>query len=548
VDRSADVAYTREDLPEAAEVDEPLELAPMSFGGAADPAPTQEAIPSGLPASALPASALPASDLPASALPYDSVTDGSGDFSLHMPHEAPDPMEAGAFADGGAHDNEFDIDAAEPAPKRGRRTWLVPVVAGLGVPALFGIYLLANSILSKPGEPAGNDEGAMTPVPEMPPVQAGQGAGEGWVDWDGLHGEETATESGMAGQPNQAAPGAGSTREPVSLQLSSPPEGGMEFTKPEAGKVDPVDAARQERQRREESDAADRLAEEAAARYRSETPEPGVNVAPAPPAPAPTEPPAANPLASLETIKVTAPPAEDHDAVREQVAAVRGALAGKEFERARRVLDKARLEAAGNATAIANLDLWGAITEFEQGNLPDALAKFEKLDRNASYEPSGFGAGAVANWIAWLHLSSGDVRSAVGVLDEVGPADADQYAQARLWEGMALASLGMNELAERTWQRLPAEAGGRVTASGAVAVHTAEFLTGAISEKEYRTSIGDDPHWTNDMHYFLGYVARRENDSELAREHFRRAMEVSQGKEFPYHLAEAEMAGEGLTK
>ncbi|MBZ0268317.1 tetratricopeptide repeat protein, partial [bacterium] len=270
------------------------------------------------------------------------------------------------------------------------------------------------------------------------------------------------------------------------------------------------------------------------------------------PAPPVTTPPAEEPagkaLASLDAIRVTPQAAEDHSAVREQVAAVRSALAGKEFERARRVLDKARLEDAGDATATANLELWGAITEFEQGNLPDALAKFEELDRNASYEPSGFGAGAVANWIAWLHLSSGDVRSAVGVLDEVGPADADQYAQARLWEGMALSSLGMTELAERTWQRLPAEAGSRVTESGAVAVHTAEFLTGAISEKEYRTAIGDKPVWANDMHYFLGYAARRADNGELAREHFRRAMAVSPGKEFPYHLAEAEIAGEGLTK
>jgi len=441
-------------------------------------------------------------------------------------------------------ENEFGVEAAAPARKR-KMTWLVPVLAGLGVPVLFGIYLLASGSLFGEGSLFGGmfarEDAA---VPDTPPVQAGQAGqgGEDWVDWDGLPGEQPAEANAAEGGGTEG------TREPVSLQLEAPPESGMELTKPEAAKPDPVEAARREQERRDEAAAADRVAAEAAARYARE------NAAPQKTAPQPATKPATTPpaagktLGALDPIRVTPPAKEDHSAVREQITAVRSALAGKEFERARRVLDKARLEDADDATAVANLDLWGAITEFEQGNLPDALARFEKLDRNASYEPSGFGAGAVANWIAWLHLSSGDVRSAVGVLDEVGPADADQYAIARLWEGMALSSLGMTELAERTWRRLPAEAGSRVTESGAVAVHTAEFLTGAISEKEYRTAIGDKPMWVNDMHYFLGYVARRDHNGELAREHFRRAMSVSAGKEFPYHLAEAEIAGEGLSK
>lgn len=537
-----DIAYTREDSPEAAAADESLEMAPMFEMSPRQPEPAAapDAIPSGIP-----------SGLPASAMPYDTVTDGSDDFALHIPQEEPEPVGAGvpAYApmDAESDDNEFGIDAAAPAPRKPMK-WLVPVLAGLGVPVIFGIYLLASGSLSKPKDAA---EGMATaPVPDMPPVQAGQGGGEGWVDWDGLHGEGPADAAGGAG----TADGAEGARDPIPLQLPNPPESGMELTKPKAEKPDPMEAARLEQQRREEANEADRIAEAAAARYAEQNTAPAAKSTPsiAPPrttpAPAPTEPPAANPLASLEPIKVTPPAAEDDSAVRAQVAAVREALAGKEWERARRVLDKARLEEAGDKTAIANLDLWGAITEFEQGNLPDALLRFEKLDRNASYEASGFGAGAVANWIAWLHLSSGDVRSAVGVLDEVGAADADQYAQARLWEGMALSSLGMNELAERTWSRLPAEAGNRVTKAGAVAVHTAEFLTGAITEKEYRTSIGEDPMYANDMHYFLGCAARKANENELAREHFRRAMAVSQGKEFPYHLAEAEIAGEGLTK
>lgn len=539
-----DVAYTREDSPEIAAAEETLEMAPMFEMAPQQPEPAAapDAIPSGIP------SGIPGG-LPASAMPYDTVTEGSDDFALHMPQE-PEHFGAGvaAYAPAEAGAEEYDdIDAAAPAARKPRK-WLVPVLAGLGVPVIFGIYLLASGTLSK-SKDAGEGMAA-APAPEVPPVQAGQAGSEGWVDWDGLNGEGAADAAAGAG----TADGAEGARDPIPLQLSSPPESGMELTKPKVEKPDPLEAARLEQQRREEADEADRIAEAAAARYAEQNPAPAAKSAPsiAPPqttpAPAKTEPPAANPLASLEPIKVTPPAAEDHSAVRQQVAAVREALAGKEWERARRVIDKARLEAAGDGTATANLDLWGAITDFEQGNLPDALTRFEKLDRDASYEASGFGAGAVANWIAWLHLSSGDVRSAVGVLDEVGPADADQYAQARLWEGMALSSLGMNELAERTWSRLPAEAGNRVTKAGAVAVHTAEFLTGAIAEKEYRTSIGEDPMYANDMHYFLGYAARKAGENELAREHFRRAMSVSQGKEFPYHLAEAEIAGEGLAK
>ncbi|MBZ0269888.1 hypothetical protein K8I85_17185, partial [bacterium] len=243
-----DVAYTREDLPEAMEADTPLEPAPMPFEAAAAAPPVDEAVPSGL---------------PVSAMPYESVPDGSDDFALHIPQEAPEPLfgvGAAMQTEAAAEENEFDVEAAEPAPKR-RMTWLVPVLAGLGVPVVFGIYLLASGSLSK-DKVASGDEVATAPVPDMPPVQAGQGAGENWVDWEGLHGEEPA-EANAASPGGSVMPIAEGTREPVSLQLEAPPESGMELTKPEVEKPDPVEAARREQQRRDEAAAADRVAEEA---------------------------------------------------------------------------------------------------------------------------------------------------------------------------------------------------------------------------------------------------------------------------------------------
>ena len=105
----------------------------------------------------------------------------------------------------------------------------------------------------------------------------------------------------------------------------------------------------------------------------------------------------------------------------------------------------------------------------------------------------------------------------------------------------------MDDLAKRTWERVTTDVGTRVTSSGRPAVKTAEFLTGAISEKQYRTALAQDDEWANDMEYFLGYSARRANNPEAARDHFQQALRESRGKEFPYHLAEAEIAGVGLT-
>lgn len=231
----------------------------------------------------------------------------------------------------------------------------------------------------------------------------------------------------------------------------------------------------------------------------------------------------------------------------ETVNSIRAHLAAERFTDVRNEIDKGRQQMKGDATALANLGLWSAICDFHESNFEAALAGFEKLNPKASYSASGFGPGAVENWIARVHFSSGNARFAVGVLDQVGLESPDEYANARLWEGVALASLGMEELAVRTWNRVPADVGTRVTSAGLAAVKTAEFLTGSISEKQYRTALASDALWANDLNYFLGYSARRANNPELAREYFQRAMTESRGKDFPYHVARAEIAGEGLT-
>jgi hypothetical protein len=50
----------------------------------------------------------------------------------------------------------------------------------------------------------------------------------------------------------------------------------------------------------------------------------------------------------------------------------------------------------------------------------------------------------------------------------------------------------------------------------------------------------------NDMYFFLAFAAKRNADEHAARENFSRAVEESAGREFPYHLAQAQVTGEGF--
>ncbi len=221
---------------------------------------------------------------------------------------------------------------------------------------------------------------------------------------------------------------------------------------------------------------------------------------------------------------------------------IRRALGRGDFRTAHRALDAARSELTGREAA-RNLALWAAIIDFEEGYLREAQKEFAALDADASYV--GFSAGAVTNWLARTHLSLGDSRGAIGVLDAIGPEHPDEYATSRLWEGIALASLGMAEIAQRTWLRLGEDVGSSVGKSGRAAVKSAEFLAGAIAEKEYRNAVSPVDEFENDMHFVLGW-ATRSADRDAARAHFRESLETSHGREFPYQLAQAELDGRGL--
>ncbi|MGQ0721812.1 MAG: tetratricopeptide repeat protein, partial [Candidatus Eiseniibacteriota bacterium] len=238
-------------------------------------------------------------------------------------------------------------------------------------------------------------------------------------------------------------------------------------------------------------------------------------------------------------------PAPKAESLADRLDRVRAALAEERFADAKDALARARSELGSSAEVQRNVALWEGIVAFEEERFADALRTFESLDAEASYRAGGWGTGSVANWIARVHFATGDVRKAVAALDAVGPTDPDEYAVARLWEGVALASLGMGDLASRTWERIPADVGARVGGPGKAAVKSAELLTGSISEKDYRTAVQPVRDFQNDMHFFLAYAARRKDDPETARQHLVESVEASAGREFPYHVARAEMTGEG---
>jgi tetratricopeptide (TPR) repeat protein len=216
---------------------------------------------------------------------------------------------------------------------------------------------------------------------------------------------------------------------------------------------------------------------------------------------------------------------------------VRKSLERENFDDARREVATAQKKYVKDAEAMRNVKLWNGIIEFEQGEFEKAIDVFESLDQNASYEASGWGRGAAANWMARARLANGDLRGAVQAFDLVRDADPDEAATARLWEGVALQMVGMGDVAKRTWKEIPEEVGKHVQKEGKGAVKTAQFLTGALTEKEYSSSVSAIAGFENDMHFFLGRSALDRADSLAALEHFRQAIESSQGREFPYSLA-----------
>lgn len=281
---------------------------------------------------------------------------------------------------------------------------------------------------------------------------------------------------------------------------------------------------------------------------KAAAPKPEPTVAVTAPAPAATNTEAAAPTPTPTPTEVATPePAAPKTPLATQLANVREAMRAGALTRARNAYDAAREEYSNDPAAQPSLKLMAGVLDFEEGLFADALRHFEALDPNASFAAAGYGPGALQNWIARVQLVRGDVRSAIGTLDSVGLEDPNEYAAARLWEGVALKVLGMNELAERTWQRIGPDVGAAVGQDGFGAVKSAELLAGSISAKDYRTAVGKIAPYENDMHFFLGFMARQGDELEVARGHYRKVLESSRGHDFPYHLAQAEVAGEGLS-
>ena len=216
---------------------------------------------------------------------------------------------------------------------------------------------------------------------------------------------------------------------------------------------------------------------------------------------------------------------------------VRSALDNGDYDIARGMVYESRVKFQENRELSRNLQLWAAIVEYEAGDFAEALSILEGLDSGQSFKASGWGQGCVANWKARVHLANGDYRAVIRSLDEVGPEDLDEYATARLWEGVALSSLGMKELAARTWSQIPVDVPQKAGPAARAARLTAGFLAGSVSEKEYRTAAANFPAFENDMHFFLGHAALMAENTEAARAQLESAMASSRGHEFPYHSA-----------
>lgn len=251
--------------------------------------------------------------------------------------------------------------------------------------------------------------------------------------------------------------------------------------------------------------------------------------------------------AKVASASATSPPPTTLARSQEFLVAIRqieSAMELENYDDAQKSIESIRSKLGSDAEVARTLTLLQGVMEFERGRYDQALSKFESIDATASYSALGAGRGAVSNWVARTRLARGDHRGAIQAFDQVKEGgDPDEKAIAALWEGVALQTLGMGDLAERTWKQMPQEVGAEVGAAGKSAVKTAQYLTGAVSEKEYLQSVDGVAGFENDMHYFLGRVALNRSDREDAAEHFRKSLEASRGREFPYCLAESQASG-----
>jgi tetratricopeptide (TPR) repeat protein len=229
------------------------------------------------------------------------------------------------------------------------------------------------------------------------------------------------------------------------------------------------------------------------------------------------------------------------------VQEIQQALDRGSFNSARNLVKSAQATFSKDSRAAGTLKFCSGIIDFEEGKFANALACFESLDPGARYRPPKWRGVDVRTWdvriwLAWTHLALGDARRAVQALDGVSPENPNDYSTARLWEGVALAELGMADVAMRTWDSVSSDIEGKLGDPGRAALLSAKFLAGEVSEKDFRVAVEPLAGFENDMHYFLGRAASLEKRADLARDHYLNSIDSSRGHEFPYHLAHALVA------
>ncbi|MAF27169.1 MAG: hypothetical protein QF819_04900 [Gemmatimonadota bacterium] len=245
--------------------------------------------------------------------------------------------------------------------------------------------------------------------------------------------------------------------------------------------------------------------------------------------------------------RLSAPAPAPRITAQERVAArledVRRALEVRDYDDARYLLRESNRALGHDPDFSRVFTLQAGIIDYEEGRFEDALGKFETLPGGTSFDVVGPVPVSPSGWRGFSHLAMGDPKAAVRAFDRV-PASGNraQYAVAQLWEGVALANLGMRDMAIRTWRDIPRRAGEDPDPVARVAVRSAEYLAGDLLVEKYLEDVAFLEGFENDMHFFLGFAALMESMEDIARGHYTRSVDATQGREFPFHLARAELA------
>jgi len=149
---------------------------------------------------------------------------------------------------------------------------------------------------------------------------------------------------------------------------------------------------------------------------------------------------------------------------------------------------------------------------------------------------------------AMLTAETGRLPQAVGLLDELlskkaeglgGDVTASMHADILFWKGVISAMQGKNAAARASWNKLRDWFKGRPPYRGTIPLWKAsEFLLGKLSQKDFQAFADTFAFlWDNDAAFFIGLRFRMLGDAEQAKRFYKKCLDVSWGKEFPYWLA-----------